>query len=194
MLVALDDAAQASAGPSTSSAVSPSLVVCERIKTGKRGRPRVEIDPTFLEVALDLRGPTKLGKVFGCNSRTVRRRALEHGLALPGTPVRTETIAPDGSTTVTYSSSSRPVSTMSDAQLDDAIRRILQVFPKFGNRMISGRLKAEGHNVPRARIKAARIRVQGAPASFGTRQRIIRRTYYVPGPLSLVHHDGQHGM
>lgn len=195
MLAALDSATQARAEPPTRSGASPSVaVVSERIKTGRRGRPRVEIDPTFLEVALDLRGPTQLGKVFHCHSRTVRRRALEHGLVAPGPPVRTSTVAADGTTTTTYASSSRPVSSMSDAELDEEIRFVLSVFPTFGNRMIRGRLKAAGHNVPRERIKASRIRIQGAPASFGTRPRIVRRTYYVPGPLALVHHDGQHGM
>ncbi|KAL7279789.1 hypothetical protein ACG7TL_002586 [Trametes sanguinea] len=170
------------------------LVVCERVKTGKRGRPRVEIDPTFLQVALDLRGPSQLGKLLKCTPRTVRRRALEQGLVPAGAPVRMPVISPDGSTSFVYSSSSRPVSTMTDAELDAAVASILTSFPAFGRRMLHGHLKANGHNVPRRRIDEAYIRVRGVPSSFGVRNRIVRRTYSVPGPLSLVHHDGQHGL
>ncbi|KAJ3018436.1 hypothetical protein NUW54_g338 [Trametes sanguinea] len=190
MLLAVESAS--AERPSAPANRSP-LVVCERVKTGKRGRPRVEIDPTFLEVALDLRG-TQLGKLLKCTSRTVRRRALEYGLVPPGAPVRTPVVSSDGSTSFVYSSSSRPVSTMTDAELDAAIAAILMSFPAFGRRMLHGHLKANGHNVPRRRVDEAYIRVRGVPSSFGVRHRIVRRTYCVPGPLSLVHHDGQHGL
>lgn len=184
----------ASLSSASASSQSTSPVVCERVKTGRRGRPRVAIDPTFLQFAMDLRGPTALGKVFKCSSRTVRRRALELDIVSPGAPVRNSVVLPDGSTSVHYTSSSRPVSAMTDAELDAAVASALETFPAFGRKMLHGHFKAQGHNVPKTRIKASYTRVRGLPQTFGTRRRIVRRTYYVPGPLSLVHHDGQHGV
>ncbi|GBE88207.1 hypothetical protein SCP_1300210 [Sparassis crispa] len=83
---------------------------------------------------------------------------------------------------------------MSDVQLDRAVGDILQVFPEFGRKMIDGHLKSQGHNVPRNCVEDSYAHVHGAPAIFGSRRPLVRRKYSVPGPLSLVHHDGQHGL
>ncbi|KAI0368680.1 hypothetical protein BV20DRAFT_947886 [Pilatotrama ljubarskyi] len=159
MLVALNSAADRSASAPAASASAPTLSVAQRVKTGKRGRPRLEIDPMFLEFALDLRGPTALSRVLDCHPRTVRRRALERGLVPPGAPVRTAVVLPDGSTAYEYTSSSRPVSTMTDAELDAAVAAVLQTFPSFGRKMIQGHFKSQGHNVPKTRIKDAYTRL-----------------------------------
>ena len=42
--------------------------------TGRRGRPRVIIDPDVLETSYTMRGPTELGRIFNVSSRLVRRR------------------------------------------------------------------------------------------------------------------------
>lgn len=170
----------------------PSITVSYKSSMGKRGRPRTEIDPVFLSQALELRGPTHLAPVFGCSSRTIRRRALENGLAQPGEPVYRDQEQPDGTITRTFHSSTRPVSNITNAQLDSLITEILEVFPAFGRRMITGRLKAAGHHVPRERIAASFIRVHGSPGIFGDRS-IHRKIYKVAGANSLAHHDGQHG-
>ncbi|KAJ7796811.1 hypothetical protein B0H14DRAFT_2390310, partial [Mycena olivaceomarginata] len=61
-----------------------------------------------------------------------------------------------------------------------------------GRSMISGRLKAAGHRVPRDRIAACYLRIHGTPGHFGAH--FIHRTpYHVAGANSLWHHDGQHG-
>jgi len=65
----------------------PSIVLSYQSSAGRRGRPRTEINPEFLSQALDLRGPSHLGPVFKCSARTIRRRALEYGLVVPGQPV-----------------------------------------------------------------------------------------------------------
>ncbi|KAJ7886989.1 hypothetical protein B0H13DRAFT_2342636 [Mycena leptocephala] len=46
------------------------LVVARHILTGRRGRPRVEIDAQFLRAALELRGPTGIAPEVGVSSRT----------------------------------------------------------------------------------------------------------------------------
>ncbi|KAJ7833195.1 hypothetical protein B0H13DRAFT_2370544 [Mycena leptocephala] len=74
MVAALNEACHQSSDPPTSS----SLVLTTRQSTG--GRPRVDIDPTFLSHALTLRGPAHLRDVFNVSARTIRRRALDYGL------------------------------------------------------------------------------------------------------------------
>ncbi|KAJ7265822.1 hypothetical protein C8J57DRAFT_1069107, partial [Mycena rebaudengoi] len=153
MVSSLDEARHLSSDPPQGQA----LVVSHRAPTG--GRPRVEIDPSFLSHALELRGTTHLRPIFQCSARTIRRRALEYGLAQPGQPVYATARQEDGTTARRYTSTSRPVSTLTDAQLDALVSDILQVFPNFGRHMLIGRLKSGGHHVPRARITASYLRI-----------------------------------
>jgi hypothetical protein len=113
-------------------------------------------------------------------------------LVEPGARVYTDTTRTDGTVVRTYASTSRPVSTLTDEELDVLMTSILEIFPDFGRRMLMGRLKADGHHVPRARVTASYLRVHGSPGRFGVRF-IHRRPYRVAGANSLWHHDGQHG-
>lgn len=83
MITALQDAAT----NSQDIIEHPPLIPIQEISTGHRGRPRKEIDRDILETSLHLCGVTDIAPVFGCSSRTVRRRALEHGLVDPCPPV-----------------------------------------------------------------------------------------------------------
>jgi hypothetical protein len=192
MVSALDNAQNAAIDPFDGPAIITSHAVC----VGKVGRPRIEIDATALEYALQLRGPSKLSNVFHCSARTVRRRALENGISVPGVPVYTTRQLPGGGLTREYNQQRQPSTILgpelSDEQLDDAISAVLQVFPKFGRGKIKAALETQGLFVTQGRILQSRIRVQGAPAQFGQRT-LHRRKYFVPGANSLWHHDGQHG-
>ncbi|KAF7343732.1 hypothetical protein MSAN_01953800 [Mycena sanguinolenta] len=159
MVDALTDACHQSSDPPT----APALVVTTRTSTG--GRPRVDIDREVLAEALNLRGPTHLRNVF------------HYGLVEPGAPVYTDTPQGDGTISRTYTSTSAPVSTITDDELDAILASILQTFPNFGRHMLKGRLKVMGHRVPRERNAASYFRVHGSP-----------------GANSLWHHDGQHGL
>lgn len=59
--------------------------------------------------------------------------------------------------------------------------------------MLNGMLRALGHQIPRERIRASLVRIDPVQRVF-QRIRIRRRVYSVPGPNSLWHHDGQHGI
>ena len=132
--------------------------------------------------------------LLNCHPRTVRRRALEQGLVSAGSPVYTTVQNEDGSTSREYhiqgprSRSSR----MTDSQLDDNIRNIMQNFSLHGREMVQGYLLGEGEVVPMPRIRQSIVRVNGPPIPFGYRER-HRQAYNVPGANSLWHHDGQHG-
>lgn len=167
----------------------------QTVMTGRRGRPRKEFQPDILQAALnERRGPTHLSDIFHCHPRTIRRRALDYGISEPCPPVYTTFHDPEtGHTMRLYRSSTAPVSVLSNDELDAILSHILTVFPDFGRRMIHGHLVHLGHHVPRQRIRESYERVSGSPAGLRAQQ-IGRRQYSVPGPNSLWHHDGQHGV
>ncbi|KAG8720048.1 hypothetical protein FRC09_010182 [Ceratobasidium sp. 395] len=154
------------------------IVASYTVSNNRPGRPRIEIDPS---------------NVFDCSARTVRRRALELGLAEPSHPLRQTRVTEDGQLEEVYVPPNRSFSEISDEQLLRLVSEALVVFPYFGNKLMSGYLKSIGTHVPRERVRHALQEARGAPAVFGTR-RIHRITYRVPGPNSLWHHDGQHGL
>jgi hypothetical protein len=189
MLNTLDDAARVCSDLPD----APPMTTFHLNHTGLAGRPSIDIDPDMLATLIQLRGPTHLASLFRCSARTVRRRALEYGLVEPGPPVYVEVEDENGETVRFYTSSTSSISSLSDEELDDITRQIIERFPNFGRRMIDGHFKHLGHHVPRRRIQASYTRVHGPPTSaFGPR-RIHRRVYRVAGSNSLSHHDGQHG-
>lgn len=173
---------------------APHLTTSYLVHTGRPGRPSVYIPRDVLAAALQYRGPTHLAPIFSCSSRTVRRIALEYGLVEPGPPVYVDYIDEAEEVHRFYTSSTGASSDLSDDELDALISDIVERFPNFGRRMIDGHLKHLGHSVPRSRVQAAYLRVHGPPAASFGRTRIQRRVYSVPGPNSLWHHDGQHGV
>lgn len=188
MVSLLEEACHQSMDPPDTA--QPSVV--KVVRTGRPGRPRIEIDPGFLEQALALRGPHTIGPLLGCHPRTVRRRALEYKMVEPAQPVRSEVVSAEGVITTVWTSTTPPMSTLNDEELDQQIGQTLQMFPYFGRRMIAGTLLSMGHRVSQTRIRDSYLRVWGAPSIFGTRP-IVRKVYWVPGVNSLWHHDGNHG-
>lgn len=85
-----------------------------------------------------------------------------------------------------------PLSTLSDADLDELILCLRRHYCRAGVTMLHGMLLRLGHRIPRERIRQSLLRIDPVQRVF-ERIRIRRRTYSVPGPNSLWHHDGQHG-
>lgn len=167
-----------------------------RSPDGTVGRPRTQITADqLMTVNTGRTTRTQLAEMFGCSERTIRRRLVEFGLSRPGPPVYTEEPHPDGTThRVYHPGSSSDLSDISDNDLDQVMLEIYHQFPSFGRRMIDGYLLQLGIRVPRERLLASYRRTIGpTAAAFGPR-RIQRRVYSVPGPNSLWHHDGQHGL
>ncbi|KAF7323543.1 hypothetical protein MKEN_00574400 [Mycena kentingensis (nom. inval.)] len=188
MVQALNDARDEISDPPS----AEPLRVLSFASTG--GRPRIEIDPELLAESLQHAGPTRLRDVFKVSSRTIRRRALDYGLANPGAPVYVETEDADGNRTRTYTINAPAESTLSDADLDREIASILETFPDFGRRMIQGHLLDAGHTVVRQRVIDSYVRVHGPPHQSFAERSIHRPPYNVAGANSLWHHDGQHGL
>jgi hypothetical protein len=164
------------------------------VRTGRRGRPRVEISREWLATALELRGPKGIAASLPIkvSARTVRNNALRLALATPGRPLFTQEALDDGSFTRIWRSRSQDFSPISDTDLDALVFEILQSFPNYGRSMLIAELLRRGHTVQRRRVREAYVRVHGAPRPWG-RRNIPRRPYAVAGPNSLWHHDGQHG-
>ena len=169
------------------------LVIVQRPPTGRRGRRRIEIDPHILRYAMELRPNTALAEVFGCSSRTVRRRALEYWPVDPSPPVRTDNMQENGTQSTAYTPHTPATTTISDEELDRIMGEILETFPSFGRQMITAQFRLYGYRVPRQRIRDSYVRIMGPPPEFGGR-RVERRVYKVAGPNALCHHDGWHGM
>jgi hypothetical protein len=171
----------------------PHVITSRVQKTGKRGRPRIEIEMGLLEGALSEGTPlTQAAPPFKCSARTLTRRLQDAGKKPHGDPVFVEVQGPDGNVVRQYTSTRPAITSVTDEALDEIVSEVLQDFPDFGRSMIAGALKSRGVRASSARQRAARIRVHGAPGAFGVRK-IQRRRYKVPGANSLWHHDGQHG-
>lgn len=190
MISELDNACQREADPPDRGP----LRIIGTVRTGKRGRPRIEISQPFLVEASRHRGPLGISKSLNIvGARTVRRRQLEAGIATPQRPVfeqhRTETgeIVRQRNPPVVRDEH------ISNEELDRVISDVLQRFPNHGESLLYGQLHAMGHTTTRVRVRASFRRVRGVPNSFGDR-RIHRRTYKVAGANALWHHDGQHGV
>lgn len=97
-----------------------------------------------------------------------------------------------GSQTVHPVSYTAPLSTMSDEELDNLVVHLRSHYRRAGISMLDGMLRRLGHHVQRERIRQSLTRIDPVQRVF-ERIRIRRRTYSVPGPNSLWHHDGQHG-
>ena len=87
----------------------------------------------------------------------------------------------------------RPLSNVSDSDLDAEIRRIHEDgFNRAGVTVLHGLLLSIGLRVSRERIRRSLLRVDPENRIFRA-QPIRRRAYNVPGPNAIWHHDGQHG-
>ncbi|KAF7343958.1 hypothetical protein MVEN_01685000 [Mycena venus] len=86
-----------------------------------------------------------------------------------------------------------PLSEISDEDLDSLILRLRSHFRRAGLAMLDGMLRRLGHRVPRERVRQSLLRIDPVRRIF-ERIHIRRRIYSVPGPNSLWHHDGQHGL
>ncbi|KAG8921378.1 hypothetical protein FRC01_000283 [Tulasnella sp. 417] len=194
--------------------------VVEYIYTGRRGRPRIHIDPSFLQWAYAFRGTSGISDFLSISRSTVRTSLLDYGIAEPGlypfatipnvdgpdledqdghnysplVPLEADNqdIQEPAASSNAPTLSSR-ISGWSDDELDEGIIRIRVHFPKAGIAMLHGMLRTLGQHVPKERIRRSLLRVDPVRRVF-ERLRIRRRTYEVPGPNALWHHDGQHGL
>ena len=165
------------------------------IHTGQRGRPRAVIDCEWLTWAISMRSTSHIAQYLQVSRPVVRAALLEYGLREQSEDPFLRSPSQGNPYRIAYTqrrSYTSPVSQLSDEQLDDMIARIRIHFPSAGVSMLYGYLRTLEQTVPRERIRLSLLRINPVQRLFG-RSAIERRTYTVPGPNYLWHHDGQHG-
>lgn len=160
------------------------------------GAPRKVIDRMWLSWAISRRNTSDIARFLGVSRDLVRRALLDYNMVEPGQDPFIRRRDVNNPSIIHYeqvSSVSGAVSSWTDDELDRAVTQLRIIFPNAGVVMLKGALTSMGHNVPRERIRLSLHRIDPNHRLF---QRLIiqRRSYYVPGPNFLWHHDGQHGM
>ena len=91
-----------------------------------------------------------------------------------------------------YEIDRKKFSTLSDADLDEHVRRICSLNPLIGEKTVSGRLTYQGIHVQRERLRASLRRVDPTGVRARVKCVLRRRQYSVPAPNDLWHLDGYH--
>lgn len=132
-----------------------------------RGRPKLSIENDQLQYLLETSFRIKdICVLLGCSRSTIERRMHDGQLSI-------------------YSS-------VTDSELDNAVRRITSSHPFCGQKTILGRLRSMSIRVQRRRVRESMCRVD--PIGIENRKRKIlhRRVYSVESPNALWHLDGYH--
>ena len=135
-------------------------------RNGLVGRPRLQILQEQLQTLhndASFRW-ADIGRILGISERTLRRRRHEFGL-----PVGV----------------GEDFSDVSNDDLDEHVRKILEVTPSAGQRLVEGGLRQRGLRIQRHRIQESIRRVDPVVSTLRAAQQIIRRVYSVPCPNAL---------
>lgn len=85
---------------------------------------------------------------------------------------------------ISVTSFTRPLSDISDDELDMLLTQLRTHYRRAGVTMLGGMLLHLGYRIPRERIRLSLIRIDPVQRVF-QRIKIRRRVYSVPGPNSL---------
>ena len=132
------------------------------------GRPAFNITKEQVEQLRDTgMNWTEIASFLGISPRTLHRRRIDFGIV-------------------------QNFSEISDADLDEEVKGILQLTPYSGETYIRGSLRGRSIYVQRSRIRGSLQRVDQIGRSIRKRYAICRRVYNVKGPNYLWHIDSNH--
>lgn len=139
-----------------------------------RGRPFFKIPFETLEFFVENGFKVaEIGRLIGVSKRTVERRLKDYDLGIR-----------------------QSYSPLTDHELEDEVKKIINDFPHVGYRTMSGLLQVKGHRVQEKRIQHAMRNADSCGVLFRrlflTASRVQRRTYSVKAPQALWHIDGNH--
>jgi hypothetical protein len=189
MLNLLDDARHASRDLPD----GPAFEVVSTTRSGKRGRPRKDINLEWLARMSANRDNPGIASLLNISARTVRRRLVQSKICNPGVAPTQRILQTDGSYEIVYNGQPTRAPPPSNDEVDSIVAAHLDIFPNFGRSMIVGSLHSSGQRLTRQQLRDSYDRLQGGPTQSFSQRRIHRRAYHVAGPNSLWHHDGQHG-
>ena len=141
----------------------PTIPFTYTARTGKQGRPRIEMEPHILLTALQLGPKTWIARTAKCAPCTIHRRQLDYGIHVPrpncflAHPPRIDNS--------TFPSHQLP-GYISDIELDQCLALILQDFPTFGQWLATGALWKDGVRVSEGRVRASLQRIRGVAGHF----------------------------
>ncbi|KAK0136930.1 hypothetical protein N1851_026900 [Merluccius polli] len=138
------------------------------LHSGRRGRPGLDITREQIELLLT-QGITvrAMARMLGCSSSYMHKK-LKY-----------------------FQTSARSRFTpISDADLEEHVRRLHNQFPRSGSQMMCAYLHADRIVVQRRRVRETLNSINPAAAAQRWSQTVARRTYHVPFPNSLWHIDG----
>jgi hypothetical protein len=138
--------------------------------TGKRGRPKKIVDPTYLQEALAPdRSISKIGlsKTLGIHRHTLGRSMSDAGI-------------------------SQSYTDLSNDNLDELLKVFKLQKPESGFRYALGFLRNHGIRIQQQRVLQSLRRVDPIGRILRERRTIRRREYHVARPNSLWHCDGHH--
>ncbi|KAL0565395.1 hypothetical protein V5O48_016624, partial [Marasmius crinis-equi] len=144
----------------------------EKVKTGKKGRPKLAINEEFLKNAMDPKLSMKVGdvsKLLGIARNTVKSRLREAGIDYKYTSI-------------------------TDEELDAITREYRTTKIGSGIRYLVGHIRAAYNmRVQRSRVYDSVKRVDGLRILVEeSSARILRKPYHVKRPNALWHIDGHH--
>ncbi len=138
--------------------------------SSSRGRPRLNVGEEQLTYLIEQGFRVEdISDIFGCSRRTIQRRMSEFSISIFNSAI-----------------------SVADAHLDSFVKEVTTLFPRCGEKTISGRLRSCNIRVPRQRIRESLIRVDPSGVLSRCKGVLHRRKYYVPSPNSLWHVDGYH--
>lgn len=140
------------------------------LRTARRGRPFLVIDPEWLKDATSSQRripQTKLAAALGIHRNTFRNKMRLNKL--------TRSFAP-----------------LSDDDLDTILRAFKVEKPNSGLRYALGFLKQNGVHIQKSRVRLSLRRIDGLRQALRNHAAINRREYVVPYPNYLWHIDGRH--
>ena len=141
------------------------------LKTGRRGRPSLHVEPEVLKEALSSGrriSISALARAIGVHRHTIRKHLDIHNIPQPA------------------------YSTITDEDLDTLLLAYKELKPASGYRYAMGFLLDHGLRVQRERVKASLRRIDGLRHVLRNHAAIDRRVYVVPYPNYLWHIDGHH--
>ena len=142
----------------------------DTFRSGSRGRPCFNISCEQLTYLLNYQfSIADTAKALGVSQSTISRRMRTYGL------------------------SQRQYSPpLSDEELDNKVRVVLQEFPNAGYRRVISQLAVAGLRPSQMRVRQAMQRIDPQGVAIRWLRLTPRRQYRVSGPLALWHIDGNH--
>ncbi len=143
----------------------PTSIYTPTIRFHDRGRPKFDID---IDQVIHLRCIgfkwNDIAKSLGISIRTLHRRRQESSVG-----------------------EFLNFTQLSDKEIGDQLLLFKEEFPDIGERMALGLFRSKGILIPRRRLRQAFHTVDTINTSLRWHLRIKRRTYSVPGAMSLWH-------